>query len=234
MADQPLALRSDGDLEAALRAFGEGIAWPEATSTTGVGDVAAAVRARIESSPRTLAAARPRWSWWPARRALVVAVLILLVLAAIAGAATLGLPGLRLILGPAPVSPPPSLAPRASSTAGAAGASVAAGAPGSTMGLGRLTTIRTVVIPGALPAIAVGLRIGLGVAWTAIIAAELAVGAKAGGGGSGGVGQMMFVFYAYSIELNRIVVCMIAVGVVAYALDRALRALLRGLMPWTH
>ena len=52
----------------------------------------------------------------------------------------------------------------------------------------------------------------MGVAWTAIVAAELAVGAKAGGGGSGGIGQMMFVFYAYSIELNRIVVCMIAVG----------------------
>ena len=140
MADQPLALRSDGDLEAALRAFGESVAWPEATSTGG-GDVAAAVRARIESSPRTVAPARPRWSWWPARRALVAAVLILLVLAAIVGAATLGLPGLRLILGPAPVSPPPSLAPRTSPTAGASGASAAAGAPGSTMNLGQLVPL---------------------------------------------------------------------------------------------
>jgi len=104
----------------------------------------------------------------------------------------------------------------------------------ATMGISRLTVLRTVIVPAALPSIGVGLRIALGVAWTAIIAAELAVGAKAGGGGSGGVGQMMFVFYAYSIELNRIVVCMIAVGVVAYALDRALRALLHGLMPWTH
>ena len=59
------------------------------------------------------------------------------------------------------------------------------------------------------------------------------VGAKAGGGGSGGIGQMMFVFYAYSIELNRIVVCMIAVGIVALALDRMLRAGLRFSMPWT-
>ena len=86
------------------------------------------------------------------------------------------------------------------------------------------TILRTVVVPGALPSIAVGLRIAMGVAWTAIVAAELAVGAKAGGGGSGGVGQMMFVFYAYSIELNRIVVCMIAVGLVALLLDRLLRA----------
>ena len=103
----------------------------------------------------------------------------------------------------------------------------------ATMGLGRLTTMRTVVVPGALPSIGIGLRIAMGVAWTAIVAAELAVGAKAGGGGSGGIGQMMFVFYAYSIELNRIIVCMIAVGLVALALDRAIRALLRVLMPWS-
>ena len=87
-------------------------------------------------------------------------------------------------------------------------------------------------VAGALPSIGVGLRIAMGVAWTAIVAAELAVGAKAGGGGSGGIGQMMFVFYAYSIELNRIVACMIAVGLVALALDRMLRAGFRSLMPW--
>ena len=102
----------------------------------------------------------------------------------------------------------------------------------ATMGLTRLTTIRTVIVPGALPAIGVGLRIAMGVGWTAIVAAELAVGAKAGGGGSGGIGQMMFVFYAYSIELNRIIVCMIAVGVVALILDRMLRGLMKKLMPW--
>ena len=74
----------------------------------------------------------------------------------------------------------------------------------------------------------------MGVAWTAIVAAELAVGAKAGGGGSGGIGQMMFVFYAYSIELNRIIVCMIAVGLVALALDRLLRLCMRRAMPWAR
>jgi ABC-type nitrate/sulfonate/bicarbonate transport system permease component len=102
----------------------------------------------------------------------------------------------------------------------------------ATMGLGRLKTLRTVVVHAALPAIGVGLRIGMGVAWTAIVAAELAVGAKAGGGGTGGIGQMMFVFYAYSIELNRIVVCMIAVGLVALVLDRLIRLCMRLLMPW--
>ncbi len=103
----------------------------------------------------------------------------------------------------------------------------------ATMGVPRLTTIRTILVPASLPAIGVGLRIAMGVAWTAIVAAELAVGAKAGGGGSGGIGQMMFVFYAYSIELNRIIVCMIAVGAVALLLDRLIRWGLAAAMPWS-
>lgn len=103
-----------------------------------------------------------------------------------------------------------------------------------TLGVGRLTTLRTVLLPGALPSIFVGARLGLGVAWTSIIAAELAVGAKAGGGATGGIGQMMFVFYAYSVELNGIVVCMISVGIVALLIDRGLRALQRRIMPWTR
>ena len=102
----------------------------------------------------------------------------------------------------------------------------------STMGLRKGTILRTVIVPGAMPQIAVGLRIGLGVAWTAIVAAELAVGAKSGGGGSGGIGQMMFVFYAYSIELNRIVVCMIGVGLVSLALDWLVRTASARMMPW--
>ena len=101
-----------------------------------------------------------------------------------------------------------------------------------TMGVKRLAILRTVVVPGALPQIGVGLRLALGVAWTAIIAAELAVGAKAGGGATGGIGQMMFVFYAYSVELNSIIVCMLAVGLVALGLDRGLRLALARTMPW--
>lgn len=101
-----------------------------------------------------------------------------------------------------------------------------------TMGVPALTRMRTVVLPAALPAILVGMRIGLGIAWTAIIAAELAVGAKAGS--SGGIGQMMFVFYAYSIQLSGIVVCMVAVGLVAMLLDRSLRALLARAFPWSR
>ncbi len=101
-----------------------------------------------------------------------------------------------------------------------------------TMGVPPLRTLLHVLLPAALPSVLLGARLGMGVAWTAIIAAELAVGAKSGGGTSGGIGQMMFVFYAYSIDLNAIVVCMAVVGVVALAIDRLFRAAERRLMPW--
>lgn len=101
-----------------------------------------------------------------------------------------------------------------------------------TMGISRPRILALVVLPGALPGILLGARLAMGVAWTAIIAAELAVGAKSGGGNSGGIGQMMFVFYAYSIDLNAIVVCMVVVGVVALLIDRVFRLLESRLMPW--
>lgn len=101
-----------------------------------------------------------------------------------------------------------------------------------TMGVPRGRILRHVLLPAALPSVLLGARLAMGVAWTAIIAAELAVGAKAGGGTSGGIGQMMFVYYAYSVDLNAIVVCMAVVGLVALAIDRLFRRVERALMPW--
>ncbi|HTS24178.1 MAG TPA: ABC transporter permease [Casimicrobiaceae bacterium] len=106
---------------------------------------------------------------------------------------------------------------------------------GMTMGIPRSTILSRIILPAALPGVLLGARLAMGVAWTAIIAAELAVGAKSGvGGTSGGIGQMMFVFYAYSVDLNGIVVCMIVVGVVALLIDRLFRFAEHRLMPWRH
>lgn len=101
-----------------------------------------------------------------------------------------------------------------------------------TMGLGRTAVLRHVLLPAAMPSVLLGARLAMGAAWTAIIAAELAVGAKSGGGTSGGIGQMMFVFYAYSVDLNGIVVCMLVVGAVALCIDRGFRAAQHRLLPW--
>jgi hypothetical protein len=157
MADQrfePLHLRSDDDLGAALRAMGSEIAWPApAAPASGEPDIAALVRARLVSdaagtgpgAPDRRAPALPRWHWAPARRALVLALIALLVLAAIAGAAGLGLPGLRIIFGGPSAAPPapsssagPSASPASSAPESTPDASGTAGAgpPGSGLGLG--------------------------------------------------------------------------------------------------
>ena len=102
-----------------------------------------------------------------------------------------------------------------------------------TMGLSQLQILRTVILPATLPAIMVGARLAMGAAWGSIIAAELAVGAKAGDAGTtGGIGEMMFIFYAYSVTLDGIVVCMLTVGLVALLIDQGLRLVQRRLMPW--
>ncbi len=142
MTDMRLSRLPDGDLEAALRALAPAVDWPSADPGPGRPDLAAAVRARIEAGPRPGVVADDqaaaggrggsRWTWRPARRALVLALIALLALAAIAGAIGLGLPGLRIIFGGAPVSPPPSLEPSRSP---------APGAPGSSMGLGELVEL---------------------------------------------------------------------------------------------
>ena len=103
-----------------------------------------------------------------------------------------------------------------------------------TLGAGRWLIVRDLILPGALPAIALGARLGIGVGWAAIVAAEMTVGSKSGGGASGGLGQMMFIFLSYSLELRYIIVGMITVGVVALAIDTGLRALERRLMPWAR
>jgi hypothetical protein len=134
MADLPLRLPSDADLENALRGLAEAIDWPTAGPMSGAApDLAAVVRSRIEAGDATAARTTGlRWSWRPARRmaiALVVVLLSLAVLAVVAGAAGLGFPGLRLFLGPAPVNPPPTVSPSASPAAGAPGAGLGLGTP---------------------------------------------------------------------------------------------------------
>lgn len=150
MTDRTRPPMDDTALAAALRDLATAIDWPVAAATPGSPDIAARVRARIgEARP----VARP---WWrPARRALVLALAALLVLAAIAGAVGLGLPGLRITLGPAPTSPP-GASPALSASPGATGGpSGTIAVPGSGLGLGAPTTLAdaasTVGHPIALP-----------------------------------------------------------------------------------
>lgn len=69
-----------------------------------------------------------------------------------------------------------------------------------------------ILIPSAVPYIFTGLRIGIGLSWLAIVAAEMLVG---------GVGIGFFIWDAYnSSRLSQIILALIYVGVVGLILDR--------------
>lgn len=149
MTDRGLTGWTDAALADALRRLDPEIAWPEPAFGGDVRDVAAAVRQRIDAGPRdTLQRGRPARRWFvlgrdwaglPFRRALVVAVVLLILVAAIAGATGVGLPGLRVLFGGGPTSPPPTLEPARSPSPGVHGTSAPSsspGAPGAGLGLG--------------------------------------------------------------------------------------------------
>ena len=73
-----------------------------------------------------------------------------------------------------------------------------------------------IMIPSAAPYIFTGLRIGIGLSWLAIVAAEML---------TGGVGIGFFIWDAWnSSRLSDIVVALIYIGVVGFILDRLVAA----------
>ena len=69
-----------------------------------------------------------------------------------------------------------------------------------------------IMIPSAAPYIFTGLRIGIGLSWLAIVAAEML---------TGGVGVGFFIWDAWnSSRLSDIVVALVYIGVVGFILDR--------------
>ena len=139
MADQQLQSLADLRLIEAVRRIEPEIAWPAVTPIEGGPDLARAVRARIDDMPAALEEApvlvRLGRLWRrvsilrPARRALLLAIAVLIAVAALAGAAGLGLPGLRILLGGGSVIPPPSLEPSRSPSPGGPGTGLHLGDP---------------------------------------------------------------------------------------------------------
>jgi len=82
-----------------------------------------------------------------------------------------------------------------------------------------------VVLIGALPQIVTGVRIGLGVGWMALVAAEL-VGANSGLGFLINDARSM-------LRTDIILVGMLTIGFIGLIIDAAIRTLMRRLMPWS-
>ncbi|WP_127145538.1 ABC transporter permease [Pelagibacterium montanilacus] len=81
-----------------------------------------------------------------------------------------------------------------------------------TLGASRLRVVRDVYLPGALPSILVGLRLGMGYGWRALIAAEMLVR-------QGGLGDLIFGARTFG-QIDRIIGGMIVIGVLYIIVDR--------------
>jgi ABC-type nitrate/sulfonate/bicarbonate transport system permease component len=86
--------------------------------------------------------------------------------------------------------------------------------------------LREIVLPGALPLILTGLRIGLGVGWMALVAAEL-VAAQSGLG-------FLIEDARNLLFTERVLLGMILIGILGYLMDRVMRLLSRRITPWTR
>jgi NitT/TauT family transport system permease protein len=85
-----------------------------------------------------------------------------------------------------------------------------------TLGAGGWRMIKDVVLPGALPHVVAGMRVGAGFGWQSLIGAELIVG-------STGLGYLIIQGES-NIEPAVVVAGMITIGLVGAALDYAMRA----------
>jgi taurine transport system permease protein len=92
------------------------------------------------------------------------------------------------------------------------------------LGANRWQLIRHVILPSALPDILTGVRIGLGVGWSTLVAAEL-IAATSGLG-------FMVQSAAQFLVTDVVVLGILVIALIAFALEMGLRALQRKLVPW--
>lgn len=92
------------------------------------------------------------------------------------------------------------------------------------MGAAPRDVLRRVVLPAALPSIFTGLRIGLGIAWTAVIVSEM-VAVKSG------LGYVLWDAY-YVGRMDIVIADMISIGLLGYLSDRLIVAVEAWALRW--
>jgi NitT/TauT family transport system permease protein len=92
------------------------------------------------------------------------------------------------------------------------------------MGAGETAILTKVVFRSALPSIFTGLRLGIGIAWTAVIVAEM-IAVKSG------LGYVLWDAY-YVGRMDICVATMLSVGLLGFVSDRVLQLLSRFVLKW--
>jgi taurine transport system permease protein len=92
------------------------------------------------------------------------------------------------------------------------------------MGASRMQVIRHVILKSALPEIFTGMRIGIGVGWTTLVAGEMVASTR-------GLGFMVL-NAAEFLASDVVIMGIIVIGMFAFAFDMLMRHLEKVLVPW--
>ncbi len=94
-----------------------------------------------------------------------------------------------------------------------------------TLGSRGFSLLFKVIIPASLPSIVAGMRIGMGIGWMCLVAAEMMPGSNAGLG--------YLIWYAYDLLRTDIVVAgMIVIGIIGFIMDQGFRYIEKRRFAW--
>jgi ABC-type nitrate/sulfonate/bicarbonate transport system permease component len=96
---------------------------------------------------------------------------------------------------------------------------------GEMLGASRRMIVTHVVMPAALPLILAGARLSLGVAWMAMVAAELT-------GADSGLGWRIF-WYQEFFAMDKVMAVILTIGILGYIFDTLLRRLQARITRWS-
>lgn len=93
-----------------------------------------------------------------------------------------------------------------------------------TLGATNAQIFRRVVLPSALPEIFTAMRVGIGVAWTCLVAAELIAA-------SSGLGWLVQ-FAGQALQVGIVIVGIVIIGLIGYAMELVIRKIENLVVPW--
>lgn len=93
-----------------------------------------------------------------------------------------------------------------------------------TLGASEGQIFRHVILPSALPEIFTAMRVGIGVAWTCLVAAELIAASE-------GLGWLVQ-YAGQALQVSIVIVGIIIIGILGYAMEMLIRLVERWAVPW--
>jgi ABC-type nitrate/sulfonate/bicarbonate transport system permease component len=96
-----------------------------------------------------------------------------------------------------------------------------------TLGANKYQVLSKIVIPGAMPSIVTGMRIGLGIGWMSIVAAEM-IGLRS----AKGIGNYLWVSFDSLGAIDRVVAAMLFIGFIGWIMNTIIQTFEKRMIRW--